>query len=244
MMEVGFKSDLGLIRENNEDSILVDPELGLFMVADGMGGHEGGEFASSIAVHEIAHHIRQRIDCGTEPRVVIGGAIAKANAEIIRRGPVYTNGTEMGTTVVLALIRDHQVLISHAGDSRAYMITDGVMNQLTHDHSFVAEWVREGTITPEEARVHPSRHGLYSVLGIDEEIEFETCEWPWENHSYLLLCSDGLTDMLPDDIIEAIVDGADSPQEACDELVDAANQMGGMDNISVIIIGRTDEQHE
>jgi PPM family protein phosphatase len=241
MMEVGFKSDLGLIREKNEDTILVDPEIGLFIVADGMGGHDGGEFASSIAVHEIAHHIRQRIDHRKEPRVVVGEAIAKANAEIIRRAPIYTNGTEMGTTVVLALVRDNRVLISHAGDSRAYMITEQVMHRLTQDHTFVAEWIREGTITPEEARVHSSRHGLYSALGIDDEIEFETSEWPWENHSDLLLCSDGLTDMLPDDSIEAIVSGAKSPQEACDELVDAANKMGGADNISAIIIRKRDE---
>jgi serine/threonine protein phosphatase PrpC len=235
-VQVGFKTDPGLMREKNEDRILVDLELGLFMVADGLGGHEGGEFASSIAVEEIANHIRQRMETGKDLKVIVGEAIAKANAEIIRRGPTYTNGGEIGTTVVLALVRDKRVLISHAGDSRAYMITDGVMNRLTHDHSFIADSVRQGAITPEEARVHPSRHGLYSALGIDDEIEFETSEWPWDNHSYLLLCSDGLTDMLPDDMIEVIVDGADSAQEACDELVYAANKMGGTDNISVIVI--------
>jgi protein phosphatase len=239
MMEVGFKSDLGLIRENNEDSILVVPELGLFMVADGMGGHEGGEYASSVAVQEIAHHIRQETDRGKEPSAVVGEAIAKANAEIIRRAPIYTNGTEMGTTVVLALVRDNRVLVSHVGDSRAYMITKGGIQRLTHDHTFVAEWVREGTMTPEEARGHSSRHGLYSALGIDDDVEWETSEWPWDKHSCLLLCSDGLTEMLPDESIETIVSEAESPQEACDELVDAANRMGGADNTSVIVIRKT-----
>ena len=179
-MQVGYKTDLGLSREQNEDNLLVDAELGLFIVADGMGGHEAGELASSIVVVEIANHIRTEIGQSKEASVVLAEAIVKANAEIIRRTPTHTGGVEMGSTLVLALVRANQVLISHVGDSRAYMIADGVMKRLTHDHTFVADWVREGRITPEEARTHKARHGLYAALGVEDEIEFETAEWPWD----------------------------------------------------------------
>ncbi len=238
-MEVGFKTDVGRSRALNEDNILVDAELGLFIVADGMGGHDAGELASSIAVVEIANHIRSRIGAEKETGGIVEEAIIKANTEIIRSAPIRVDEAEMGTTVVLALIRGSRVLISHMGDSRAYMIANGAMTQLTNDHTFVADWLREGSITVDEARTHESRHGLYAALGVDDEIEVETVEWPWDAHSCLLLCSDGLTDMLPDDRIAAIVNGSNEPQQACDLLVREANERGGTDNISVIIVTQT-----
>lgn len=239
-MHVGFKTDRGRSRELNEDNILVDAELGLFIVADGMGGHEDGELASSIAVLEIANHVRNIIDRGREDREVVEEAIIKANSEIIRSARPQVDEARMGSTVVLALIRGDRILISHVGDSRAYMIANGSLKQLTHDHTFVADLLREGSITIEEARNHKSRHGLYAALGVDDEIEFETSEWPFDDQSCLLLCSDGLTEMLPDDRIAAIINRSEDPQEACSLLVEEANQMGGTDNISVIIIRRTD----
>jgi PPM family protein phosphatase len=244
LMHIGFKTDRGLKREKNEDSILVDTELSLFIVADGMGGHEAGEVASSIAVAEIASHIRTHLGKSMVASVVVAEAIVQANGEIMRIGAAPNDGAEMGSTVVLGLIRENRLIISHVGDSRAYLITDCAITQLTHDHSFVADSVREGTITPEEARVHPSRHGLYSALGIDDEVEFEISEWPWDDDSSLLLCSDGLTEILTDDQIAAIVDGAASPQHACDRLVENANEMGGTDNISVIIVSEKDQRSE
>jgi protein phosphatase len=243
-VEVGFKTDLGRSRVLNEDNLLVDMELGLFVVADGLGGHEAGELASSIAVVEIANHIRNQIGKGKENKVVIEEAIIKANAEIRKSGPDKVELAEMGTTVVLALLRGNGALISHVGDSRAYMFSNGAMKQLTHDHTFVADWLREGRITVEEARTHESRHGLYAALGVEDGIEPETAEWPWDPDSCLLLCSDGLTDMLTDDGITAIVNRSDSPQQACDLLVEAANEMGGTDNISVIIVRQTDKHPE
>ncbi len=243
-MEVGFKTDLGRSRALNEDNLLVDLELGLFVVADGLGGHKAGELASSIAVAQIASHVREQIGHGKETNVVIEEAIIKANAEIRRSGPTDLHEAEMGSTVVLALLRGNRALISHVGDSRAYMITNGAMRQLTDDHSFVADWVREGVITVEEARTHEARHGLYAALGVEDGVEPETAEWPWDNCSCLLLCSDGLTDMVPEDQIEAIVNRSDTPQQACDRLVEAANEMGGTDNISVIIVRQTDKHPE
>lgn len=236
---MGFKTDLGRSREVNEDNILVDTELGLFIVADGMGGHEAGEVASSIAVEEIANYIRDQLGCGKETSVVVEEAIIKANGEIIRNALPLVDEGEMGTTVVLALIAGEQVLVAHVGDSRAYLIANGFMKQLTHDHTFVADWVREGRITVDEARNHASRHGLYSVLGIDDEIEYESVQWPWNQGSSLLLCSDGLTDMLTDDQIMDVVNRTEDPQEACNLLVEEANVRGGADNISVIIVSHT-----
>ncbi|MGO9572144.1 MAG: PP2C family protein-serine/threonine phosphatase, partial [Desulfomonilaceae bacterium] len=118
------------------------------------------------------------------------------------------------------------------------------MKQLTHDHTFVADWMRQGSITVEEARTHEARHGLYAALGVEDWIEPETAESPWENESCLLLCSDGLTDLVQDDQIEAIVNRSDTSQQACDRLVKAANEMGGTDNISVIIVRQTDKHPE
>jgi PPM family protein phosphatase len=243
-VEIGFKTDMGRSRKLNEDNLLVDLELGLFIVADGMGGHEAGELASSIAVLEIANHIRNQIGQGKETNVVVEEAIIKANAEIHRSGPTDLDEAEMGTTVVLALITGNRALISHVGDSRAYMITNGAMKQLTNDHTFVADWLREGSITVEEARTHDARHGLYAALGVEDGIEPETAEWPWDNCSSLLLCSDGLTEMVPEDQIEAIVNCSDTPQQACDLLVEAANEMGGTDNISVIIVRQAEKRLE
>jgi PPM family protein phosphatase len=244
LMHIGFKTDRGLKRERNEDHVLADPRLGLFIVADGMGGHAAGELASSIAVAEIASHIRTHLGRSKVASVVVAEAIVHANGEIMRNGLPRTDGTDMGSTVVLGLIRENRLIISHVGDSRAYLITDGAMTQLTHDHSFVADWVRDGRISIQEARSHPSRHGLYSALGVDDEVEFETSEWPWDSYSCLLLCSDGLTEMLTDDRIAAIVNSADSPQDACERLVEEANIMGGADNISVIVVRQTDEHFE
>jgi len=237
-MEIGFRTDLGRIRDVNEDNLLVDSELGLFIVADGLGGHEAGELASSIAVVEIANHIRRQIGQGNEARAAVEEAIVKAHEEILKSGSDHSDTLEMGTTVVLALVKGDRVLISHVGDSRAYMIANSVIKQLTHDHTFVEDWLRTGRITVEEARNHRSRHGIYSALGIDDEIETETTEWPWESGSSLLLCSDGLTDMVADDRIEAIINGWEDPQQACDRLVEEANEMGGADNISVIVVRR------
>jgi protein phosphatase len=142
----------------------------------------------------------------------------------------------MGTTLVLALFTDDKVVTAHVGDSRAYWIRKGEIMQLTQDHTFVAEWLREGLITKEEARTHGQRHGLIEALGVADEVESEVAVWPREQEGCLLLCSDGLTDMLEDEEILAIVESSSDPDTACSELVDAANSKGGLDNITVILV--------
>jgi PPM family protein phosphatase len=235
-VRVGFKTDVGRFRMVNEDNLLVDQELGLFIVADGMGSHEAGELASSITTVEIANYVRDQIRLGNDPESVIIEAMYKANVEIVRSSVKNTDIGGMGSTVVMALFVGERVFIAHVGDSRAYLIKDEEIEQLTHDHSFVADWVEEGRITIKEARTHPSRHKIYSVLGIDAELDIEIAERPWENSLGLMLCSDGLTDMLDDDEIRLILQLYDDPQVACNHLVNSANEKGGEDNITVILI--------
>jgi PPM family protein phosphatase len=172
-MQIGFKTDPGIIRKHNEDEILVDEGTGLFIVADGMGGHEAGELASSITVVEIADHVRKEVGGGKATKAVLEEAIFHANAEIIGSAPIHIDGSEIGSPVVLALVNPNSVHVAHLGDSRAYMITNGKMKQLTNDHTFVADALRQGWITPVEARTHDARHGLYSALGVDDDMEIQ-----------------------------------------------------------------------
>jgi serine/threonine protein phosphatase PrpC len=235
-LKVGFKTTNGHIRPTNQDSLHADEGLGLFIVADGMGGHNAGEVASSIAVQEIVKTIRDRLACGAEATPTISDSIREAHHAIFQNSQKKPEWYNMGTTVVLALFHLDRVLISHVGDSRAYAIKDGTIKPLTEDHSFVAEWVKQGIITPEEARTHRARHGLTMALGVDDVIETVVTDLPREQIECLLLCSDGLTDILDDAEILDTVSNVDDPQTACDLLVQRANEKGGQDDITVILI--------
>lgn len=225
-----------MVNNSNEDSLHVDEKLGLFIVADGMGGHNAGEIASNIAVHKVAAAVREGLTSEKKVSEVIVEAVAAANRAIFFTAASDPWWNEMGTTLVMALFHDNHVFISHVGDSRAYMIKNRSIRQLTQDHTFVAEWIKEGSITPERARRHQARHGLTMALGIEEEVEPAIAELDLNPHDFLLLCSDGLTEALDDSEILDIVSGSTGPQEACDALVNAANEKGGPDNISVILI--------
>jgi PPM family protein phosphatase len=235
-LRAGFKSLQGFSRKNNEDAYLVDANLGLFIVADGMGGHNAGQVASRMAVEEISGTIREQLTSGQDPVVVIGDAIKKANRAILDSAAWLPEWTDMGTTVVISLIRDHRTTISHVGDSRAYLIRNGDIVQLTEDHSFVAESLKQGFITPEEARTHQSRHGLTMALGIEEELELETTEAPWDSEACILLCSDGLTDVLDDSEILEIIRTTKNPQAGCDALMERANQKRNKDDVTVVLV--------
>jgi len=235
-LSVGFRTDPGAAKKTNEDSLHVDETLGLFIVADGMGGHNAGEIASHMAVQEISAYLRKGLKSKKNLTAVIQEAVAEANRAIFFTAAADPWWNEMGTTVVMALFHGRSVFISHIGDSRAYMVKNLAIRQLTQDHTFVAEWIREGLITPEKARTHEARHGLTMALGIEEEIEPEITELAWNGEGSLLLCSDGLTEALEDSEILDIVSTAATPQEACDALVKTANEKGGPDNISVILI--------
>ena len=234
-MKVGYLTDTGKQRPNNEDNLHVDEDLGLFIVADGMGGHNAGEVASKIAVEVAAEFVRAELRAGKEVEGIFREALANANRSIFEKASVNPAWSDMGTTLLMALATDHKVVIGHVGDSRAYLIGKGKIEQLTEDHTFVFEWLKEGLITKDEARSHSARHGLTEVLGVSDEAEVDVAVWPWEKNACLLLCSDGLTDMIEDEEILAIVESVSDPQQACNKLVTAANREGGEDNITVIL---------
>ena len=237
-MKVAAKSDVGRVRTNNEDSLLIDEPLGLLAVADGMGGHVGGEVASAIAVTAIASYVRNdvmRPAPAPHTAALLQAAIRSADEAIWTHAYTHYNLQGMGTTVVLALCQREQVHIAHVGDSRAYLFHHGELRQLTEDHSVVAQLIRAGRLTPRRARTHPLRHQITRSLGSREAVADVLCI-TWQSGDYLLLCSDGLTNMVEDhDIKELILQGGLDVPAACEALVTRANANGGEDNVSVVL---------
>ena len=228
-LATGSATDTGLVRGNNEDSFLVDDERSLFAVADGMGGHRGGEVASRTAIEAL----RAAIAAGRP----VNDAIVRANEAVIARATGDPELTGMGTTMTAVVVAGgRQLLIGHVGDSRAYLLHDGEMRRITDDHSLVEELVREGRLTPEQAESHPRRAIVTRALGVDAEVEVDLYTVDVTAGDRLLLCSDGLTTMVRDRDVERLVRGETDPQRAAEVLVDAANRAGGEDNTSVVVI--------
>ena len=226
-------SDVGLVRELNEDCIYVDSYLA--MVADGMGGHAAGEIASNIAIYEITSLFRKGATLEELVR-----AVEAANQAIIADADQHPERLGMGTTVVaLGLVASDDGLmpaIINVGDSRAYQLRDGALRQITADHSVAEEWVRQGRLTAEEATVHPRRHQLTRTLGIESNVRPDS--FPLDAHpgDRVLLCSDGLTNELSDDVIANLACAPHSLDDAVASLVAEANLRGGRDNISVVLL--------
>jgi serine/threonine protein phosphatase PrpC len=240
-MKVAAKSDMGRVRTNNEDCLLVNEPLGLFIVADGMGGHAGGEVASAVAAEAIAAHVKGHL-AGPEPAdqmtALLQGMIRTADEAVWAKAQAHRELRDMGTTVVLALCQGDQVHVAHVGDSRAYLLHHGELRQLTEDHSVVARLIKAGQITPRAARSHPLRHQITRYLGSRDAVAELYCI-TWQRGDYLLLCSDGLTNMVEDHHIAALIlRGGTDVQAACEALVARANANGGEDNISVILAQR------
>lgn len=246
----GQASDVGMVRTNNQDSSLcfyftsssVDerPDFGLFVVADGMGGHHDGEKASALATRVVANQLNQSIYMAmlsddesidrppmTEAMVT---AVQKANSEVIHY--VQDGGT---TLTALAVIGDLAYL-AHVGDSRAYLVTKDGVEKLTRDHSLVQRLVELDQLTPDETSDHPQKNVLYRALGQNEALEVDTLTRRLPPNSRVLLCSDGLWGLIKDREIMDIVMNHSNPQEACDKLVALANTRGGLDNITAVII--------
>ncbi|MGC8604924.1 MAG: Stp1/IreP family PP2C-type Ser/Thr phosphatase [Desulfomonilaceae bacterium] len=234
--KVGYLTDPGRHRNLNEDSVYVNGDIGLFIVADGMGGHNAGEVASSIAVTVVSNLIEEGLASTKDPIELVKRGMSKANETILEKSLNNAAWNEMGTTILVALFVDNGLVIGHVGDSRAYSIGKGQIRQLTQDHTFVAEWLREGRITKKQARSHHQRHGLTEALGVIKDVGSEITVLPWERLECLLLCSDGLTEMIEDQEILTIIESAGNPQQACANLVTTANQKGGRDNITVILV--------
>jgi protein phosphatase len=232
---VGAATDVGRVREVNEDAYLVDEAMGLYAIADGVGGHQAGEVASSTALEAL----RAAIHAGKPLR----DAIEEANDAVFAKSLTDDDLRGMGTTITAATFATGDtLLVGHVGDSRAYLMRDGDLRQLTTDHSRVQELVDDGRLTAEEAAVHPMRNIITRAIGMDETVEVDVYPVELLVGDRVLFCSDGLTDMLQDDFLGTELRREDDPARAASNLVDAANRAGGIDNITVLVLGVVEDE--
>jgi PPM family protein phosphatase len=237
----GYKSHRGLCRENNEDSFFVDDKLGVYVIADGMGGHDGGEVASSIAVNTLGRFFSKYLGNGEQKLIpqIIHKALQEANDDIIVLRRRRIKLSNMGTTVVVSIFFNDLVYYTHLGDSRAYLYNDkGKLTQLTTDDSLVTEMVKQGMINENEVRTHNLKNIVTRYLGATPLILPEVQSCNIGAGDCILLCSDGLTNMLDEkEMLSTLTQNVSvGPQSICDNLVDQANKNGGYDNITVIAI--------
>jgi protein phosphatase len=224
-------TDIGLVREGNEDSYLTEEPL--FAVADGMGGHRGGEVASQLAVETLEKLFRQ--GAGELP-----DQVQEANRVVFERSSLDRKVAGMGTTLTAALVEDDRVRLAHVGDSRAYLLRDGELGLLTEDHTLVHRMVSEGEISKEEAQTHPQRSVLTRAIGVDTVVDVDDETLQVRPGDRLLLCTDGLTSMVSEDQIEEALRSVPDVQEAAKRLVQMANEAGGMDNTTVLVLDFSD----
>lgn len=245
-------TDIGRKRQRNEDSYLVNDKLRLYVVADGMGGHAGGEFASRIAVSTVEEIFKgdDRANSGVaentyldseapegdaHPQGRLKDAINRAGSMIVRRATEEPELRGMGTTATVMLVGEGKSYFAHVGDSRAYCVREGNITQITEDHSLVHEQLKSGLITEEEARTHQLKNIITRSVGVQEDVEVDTVVWKVQEGDSYLLCSDGLTNMVNDEEIREIVTNNETEQ-AARALVDKANESGGDDNITLILL--------
>jgi protein phosphatase len=226
-------TDTGKVREHNEDSIALDGDIGLFVLADGMGGYNAGEVASGIAVKTITNLVSTGLH---RPSIILRDAIARANKIIHQTSKSQTQCEGMGTTVVAALLHDNRVTIAHVGDSRMYRLRKDTFEQLTMDHSLLQELVDRGFYSAEEAQRATNKNYVTRALGVEPTVEVEVHELPVETGDWLVLCSDGLTDMVEDEDIHLTISTfGGNLDTVARQLVQLANDSGGRDNISVVL---------
>jgi PPM family protein phosphatase len=227
--ETTCKTDTGRQRRGNEDSAMARAPV--FVVADGMGGAQAGEVASQIAIETFEPGLP---DAGSaEER--LAQLVHEANRRIYERSRTEHESAGMGTTLTAAYLDHGALAIAHVGDSRAYMLRDGVLKRLTRDHSLVDELVRRGKLTEQQAAEHPQRSIITRALGPEPEVEVDTWSYPARAGDVLLLCSDGLTSMISEDLVASILNEAETLDRAADELIAQANEAGGRDNITVVL---------
>ena len=252
----GHASDSGLVRTHNEDAVLTiesifegddsQESVGLFIIADGMGGHQAGEVASAMAARVVASHLMHDVympyllrDAHRADQVPLTDALRNA-VEAANRA-VHAEVPGSGTTLTCALLIDTRAYLAHVGDSRAYLYYNHELKQITRDHSYVDKLVELGQISAEAAAVHPQRNVLYRAVGQGDLLEIVIHLIDLPPGGRLLLCCDGLWGMLPDAVIHSVLASAETPQAACDELIAAANEAGGRDNITTVVIEHAHE---
>lgn len=246
-LEIAGRTDTGRVREQNEDSIGEEVELGIIVLADGMGGYHGGEVASAIAVNTILNHLHDelpqihpgQIDKNTgycQESLIAQAAIKDANRTIVRAAQSQPQYRGMGTTVVLGLFFDDKLAVAHVGDSRMYRYRGGILERLTTDHTLLQELVDKGFYTAEEANESLNKNLVTRALGIEEDVVIDIHETGAKTGDVYLLCSDGLTDMLSDDDIALTIKTYQSDlRELANSLINLANVKGGRDNVSVVL---------
>ena len=235
-MLIAGTSDPGRIREENQDMFVARPDLGIALLADGMGGTRAGGVAAEIAVDAALEHLtgvlkREPLNPGH-----LGAAIKLANSRVVGLSNAVSAYRGMGTTLVAAAIRGSKGYIAHVGDSRAYRLRGDVLRQVTKDHSLVQEWVDAGMISAEEARSAPNRNVITRAIGAKASVEADVTEIDVADDDTLLMCSDGLTGMVADERIAGALLETDDLADAADSLVEAANRAGGIDNVTVVLI--------
>jgi protein phosphatase len=252
-VEVAGKTDIGCVRKNNEDNLGWDEELGLYVVCDGMGGALAGEVASKMGVDLLVDYFRQGAETGVypdfgdaPPQVSITGrhlasAIQRANAAIFEAGQATQSQHGMGSTIVSLIIKNNFLTIAHAGDSRIYRLRDGVLEQLTHDHSLVMEQYRRGLITLEEAETSEMQNIIIKALGSEEKVDPDVQDLIAFRDDVYLLATDGLTKLVKDDALKTILLHSHSLTRACEDLISAAKQKGGDDNITCLLLRVVEE---
>lgn len=229
-------SDIGLQRRTNQDSYYLSPAGDLFIVADGMGGHAGGHEASQIAVKTILGHIAAYTASDISSSMLLEQSILLANDAILDDQQAHPERADMGTTVVTLMLRGDQIWCAHVGDSRLYLLRESGFFQLTQDHTWVAQSIKNGNLKPEQQQHHPWRHVLSQCVGREDLLSVETQRVYVEPSDRILLCSDGLTDELSDDAIITYLQSADTCEEAVNRLAEAAKAQGGRDNITAIAL--------
>lgn len=241
-MKYAAGTDKGLVREINEDSYNIIPGSQeapyVFIVADGMGGHNCGEIASSAAVEYISGYFTQNagsfLNAG-DRGLALKKLVEAANQEVWQKSMESPETNGMGTTLTMAVIADNIITVAHVGDSRLYLARSGNMRKVTDDHSYIEELVRKGSLTREEAENHPGKNIITRAIGSSPELEVDILSLTMETDDMVILCTDGLTNMLCEGEIYETA-GSAEPEAACEQLIEAAKKHGGEDNVTVIII--------
>lgn len=246
-MQVGARSHIGLVRGSNQDSFIREVRDGnlkqpaILAVADGMGGHRAGEIASSMAIAAVKQALAAQIPPEDDEEAVrrfIVQTFQEANRRILLRSKQEASCRGMGTTLTMAIAYESTVYLGHVGDSRGYLFTPQGGRQITEDHSLVAELVRQGKLTEEEARVHPQKNVITRALGTDPEVQVDLVREEFPPHSSLLLCTDGLSNLVTMDEMADILLAETEADKAAQRMIDLANQRGGFDNATVVLLKR------
>lgn len=238
-IHVGAGTDVGRVRQGNEDNFFAeaDERRGVFVVADGMGGHAAGEVASEMAVQIVARHLlplQSVRDAGSAD--LVNTSLQEANRAIYERMLAETDKQGMGTTASVMVLSDQGYLIGQIGDSRIYLLRDGALTQITKDHSYVQEQVDAGLLTPEQARYHPYSNVITRCVGASDEVEADIYTGEARVGDVFLLCSDGLTGMVDDRRLQQLLLARSGPGRIVDALIAEANVRGGLDNITAIVV--------